>query len=140
MIHGLHSNLGAPLSFPEVEAGVCSAPRYRARSHVITRCSDVQPVASQTPPNCCRYEDEPDEPSDGADSADVAWWEEERASLQHSLRALQTQFASERARREELQREAELLTGENAALEQQVSGMEACRVGGTCIYGDLDGR
>lgn len=104
--------------------------------HARTRCSDVQPVGSQTP-NCCRYEDEPDEPSDGADSADVAWWEEERASLQHSLRALQTQFASERARREELQREAEMLTGENAALEQQVSGMEACRVGGTDIYVEI---
>lgn len=90
--------------------------------HTCTRCS-------QTPPNRCRYEDEPDEPPDGADAADVAWWEEERASLQQSLRALQTQFAGERARREELQREAELLTGENAALEQQVSGMEACRVG-----------
>eukprot|EP00066_Takifugu_rubripes_P029131 XP_011618397.1 PREDICTED: cerebellar degeneration-related protein 2-like [Takifugu rubripes] len=75
--------------------------------------------------NSLRYEDEP---PDAADCAEVAWWEEERASLQHSLRALQTQFAGERARREELQREAQLLTGENAALEQQVSGMEACRV------------
>lgn len=70
------------------------------------------------------------EPSDSTDCPDVPWWEEERASLQQSLRALQTQFASERARKEELEREAELLTGENAALEQQVSGMEACRVGG----------
>lgn len=68
------------------------------------------------------------EPSDGTDPPDVPWWEEERASLQQSLRALQTQFASERARREELEREAELLTGENAALEQQLSGMEAFRV------------
>ncbi|TWW82284.1 Cerebellar degeneration-related protein 2 [Takifugu flavidus] len=75
--------------------------------------------------NSLRYEDEP---PDAVDSTEVAWWEEERASLQHSLRALQTQFAGERARREELQREAQLLTGENAALEQQVSGMEACRV------------
>lgn len=74
----------------------------------------------------CRYEHEP---SDSTDSSGLPWWEEERASLQQSLRALQTQFASERARREELEREAELLAAENAALEQQVSGMEACRVG-----------
>lgn len=74
----------------------------------------------------CRYEHEP---PDATDSPGVAWWEEERASLQKSLRTLQTQFASERAGREELEREAELLAGENAALEQQVSGMESCRVG-----------
>lgn len=73
----------------------------------------------------CRYEHEP---SDSTDSSDAPWWEEERASLQQALRALQTQFASERARREELEREAELLSGENAALEQQLSGMAACRV------------
>lgn len=75
----------------------------------------------------CRYEHEP--PDAAAAAPGVAWWEEERASLQQSLRTLQTQFASERARREELEREAELLAGENAALEQQVSGMESCRVG-----------
>ncbi|CAF91800.1 unnamed protein product, partial [Tetraodon nigroviridis] len=69
-----------------------------------------------------------DESSDGADPSRVPWWEEERASLQRSLRALQTQFAGERARREALEREAQLLSGENVALEQQVSGMEACRV------------
>lgn len=74
-----------------------------------------------------RYEHEPPDSTDS--SGLLPWWEEERASLQQSLRALQTQFASERARREELERQAELLAAENAALEQQVSGMEACRVG-----------
>lgn len=79
---------------------------------------------------CCRYAAEP---ADGPASSDGPWWEEERASLQQSLRALQTQFAGERARREQLEREAELLCGENVALEQQLSGMEACRVPGAPI-------
>lgn len=68
------------------------------------------------------------------ESSDISWREEEQASLRQSLCTLQTQFASERARREELEREAELLAGENAALEQQVAGMEGCRVGVTNIY------
>lgn len=59
----------------------------------------------------------------------MPWWEEERASLQQSLRVLQAQFASERALREQLERQAQLLGAENAALEQQLSGLEACRVG-----------
>lgn len=59
----------------------------------------------------------------------MPWWEEERASLQQSLRVLQAQFSSERALREELECQAQLLGGENAALEQQLSGLEACRVG-----------
>lgn len=82
----------------------------------------------------CSYDDDPDEPSDGVKSSDISWREEEQASLRQSLRTLQTQFASERARREESEREAELLAGENAALEQQVAGMEGCRVGVTNIY------
>lgn len=49
-------------------------------------------------------------------------------SLQQSLRALQTQFANERARREEAETEAELLARENAALEQQLARMEGCQV------------
>lgn len=58
----------------------------------------------------------------------MSWHEEEQASLRQSLRSLQTQFASERARREESEREAELLANENAALEQQLAGMEGCQV------------
>lgn len=76
----------------------------------------------------CRYDYDPDEPSDGLESSDISWREEEQASLRQSLRALQTQFASERARREESEREAELLAGENATLEQQLAGMAGCRV------------
>lgn len=77
----------------------------------------------------CSNDYDPDEPSDGARASDVSWREEEQASLRQSLRTLQTQFACERARREESEREAELLAGENAALEQQVAGMEGCQVG-----------
>ncbi|XP_047465576.1 cerebellar degeneration-related protein 2-like [Mugil cephalus] len=66
--------------------------------------------------------DDPDKHSD--DSVAVSWHEEEQASLRHSLRALQTQFATERARREAAEREAEILAGENAALEQQLSQMD----------------
>lgn len=82
----------------------------------------------------CSYEDNPDEPSDGAEASDISWREEEQASLRHSLRSLQTQFASERARRVESEREAELLAGENAALEHQVAGMEGYRVGVTSVF------
>ncbi|XP_034564163.1 cerebellar degeneration-related protein 2-like [Notolabrus celidotus] len=71
---------------------------------------------------------DPDETSDDCDSSDVSWREEEQASLRQSLRALQTQYATERARREESEREAELLAGENADLEQQVAKMEGCQV------------
>ncbi|KAM9336064.1 cerebellar degeneration-related protein 2-like [Symphorus nematophorus] len=77
--------------------------------------------------NNLRYDYDPDEPSDGPESSDMSWHEEEQASLRQSLRKLQTQFASERARREESEREAELLASENAALEQQLAGMEGCR-------------
>ncbi|XP_031171575.1 cerebellar degeneration-related protein 2-like [Sander lucioperca] len=75
--------------------------------------------------NTLRYDH--DEPSDGLESSDMSWHEEEQASLRQSLRSLQTQFASERARREESEREAELLGRENAALEQQLAGMEGCQ-------------
>ncbi|XP_070708033.1 cerebellar degeneration-related protein 2-like [Pempheris klunzingeri] len=73
--------------------------------------------------NTLRYEYDPEEPSDDLKSSDMSWHEEEQASLRQSLRTLQTQFASERARREDSEREAELLAGENAALEQQLAGM-----------------
>ncbi|XP_034050220.1 cerebellar degeneration-related protein 2-like isoform X2 [Thalassophryne amazonica] len=75
--------------------------------------------------NTLRY---PETPSDKPESYSMAWCVEEQASLQQSLWTLQTQFASERACREEAEREAELLAGENAALEQQLAGMEACQV------------
>ncbi|XP_073345116.1 cerebellar degeneration-related protein 2-like [Pagrus major] len=77
--------------------------------------------------NTLRYDYEPDGPSDGHESSDFSWHEEEQASLRQSLRSLQTQFAAERARREESEREAEMLAGENEALEQQLTGMDACR-------------
>lgn len=76
--------------------------------------------------NTLRYDY--DEPSDGLQSSDMSWHEEEQASLRQSLRNLQTQFANERARREQSEREAELLARENAALEQQLAGMEGCQV------------
>lgn len=71
-----------------------------------------------------RYDCDPDESTDDLES----WREEEQASLRQSLRTLQTQFAGERARREEAEREAELLAGENAALEQQLVRLEGCQV------------
>ncbi|KAM3859606.1 cerebellar degeneration-related protein 2-like [Diretmus argenteus] len=65
--------------------------------------------------------------SDLLTTSDLSWREEEQASLGRSLRSLQTQFASERARREEAEREADLLASENVALEQQLARMEGCR-------------
>lgn len=76
----------------------------------------------------CRFDYDPDGPSDDLESCDTSWSEEEQASLQQSLQALQTQYASERAQREALEREAELLARENATLEQQLAGMEGCEV------------
>lgn len=52
-----------------------------------------------------------------------------QASLQQSLRDLQTQLATERAQRAESEREAEMLVMENAMLEQEVARMEFCQVG-----------
>ena len=77
----------------------------------------------------CRYDY--DDPSDGLEPPDMSWHEEEQASLRQSLRSLQTQFAGERARREQSEREAELLAGENATLEHQLAGMEGCKV---CVW------
>lgn len=71
-----------------------------------------------------RYDCDPDESTDDLES----WREEEQASLRQSLRTLQTQFASERARREAAERGAELLAGENAALEQRLGRLEGCQV------------
>ncbi|XP_037320278.2 cerebellar degeneration-related protein 2-like [Pungitius pungitius] len=71
--------------------------------------------------------DDCDEP-DGLGSPGASWHEEEQASLRQSLRRLQTQFAGERAQRERSEREAELLARDNAALEQQLAGLERCRV------------
>uniref|UniRef100_A0A1A7W905 Cerebellar degeneration-related protein 2, 62kDa n=2 Tax=Iconisemion striatum TaxID=60296 RepID=A0A1A7W905_9TELE len=65
-----------------------------------------------------------DEHSYDLESSVASWKEEEQASLRQSLHALQTQFAAERAQREEAEREAEFLAAENAALEQQLAGME----------------
>lgn len=71
-----------------------------------------------------------DEPLAGVQQPSESWWrEEEQASLQQSLRNLQTQFAAERAQRAESEREAELLAMENATLEQEVARMEVCQVG-----------
>ncbi|XP_028286827.1 cerebellar degeneration-related protein 2-like isoform X2 [Parambassis ranga] len=70
------------------------------------------------------YDYDSDKPPEDMQSSVMLWHEEEQASLRHSLRTLQTQFATERARREEAEREAELLVGENAALEQQLAGMK----------------
>ncbi|XP_056153656.1 cerebellar degeneration-related protein 2-like [Lampris incognitus] len=59
--------------------------------------------------------------------SDLSWHEEQQASLRRSLRSLQTKLANERAWREEAEREANLLAGENSALEQQLGVMEGCR-------------
>ncbi|XP_028990132.1 cerebellar degeneration-related protein 2-like [Betta splendens] len=69
----------------------------------------------------------PAEPPDDGEASDRWWRQEEQASLQTSLQRLQTQFATERGHREAAEREAELLARENAALEQQLVGMEACQ-------------
>lgn len=66
-----------------------------------------------------------------------SWREEEQASLQQSLRNLQTQFAAERAQRVESEREAQLLVMENAMLEQEVARMEVCQVGVQSIWRHL---
>ncbi|KAM9716444.1 cerebellar degeneration-related protein 2-like [Menidia menidia] len=75
-----------------------------------------------------RYGGEPEEDEeDGGQSPAALWREEERASLRQSLHALQHQFAGERAQREAAEREAELLAGENAALEQHLARLEGCQ-------------
>ncbi|KAM4624591.1 cerebellar degeneration-related protein 2-like [Polymixia lowei] len=79
--------------------------------------------------NTHRYSDcDLDEPSDDFFvPSDLTWREEEQASLRRTLRSIQTQLASERARREEAEREADLLANENAVLERQLGVMEGCR-------------
>lgn len=76
----------------------------------------------------CRYDYDPDKPSKDIEPSTTSWQEEEQDSLRQSLHALQTQFATERAQREEAEREAELLARENAELEQQLAGMAGCQV------------
>ncbi|XP_054623082.1 cerebellar degeneration-related protein 2-like [Dunckerocampus dactyliophorus] len=71
----------------------------------------------------------PEEPSDDLDRSGVQQWhEEQQASLRRSLRSLQAHYAGERARREEAELQAGLLSRENMALEQQLAGMETCKV------------
>uniref|UniRef100_A0A8C6UXR4 Cerebellar degeneration-related protein 2-like n=1 Tax=Neogobius melanostomus TaxID=47308 RepID=A0A8C6UXR4_9GOBI len=68
-------------------------------------------------------------PSDAPDTLPSPWcWhEEEKESLRESLQSLQTQFASERSRRECAERDTQVLVNENAALERQLSAMEGCK-------------
>ncbi|XP_006791055.1 cerebellar degeneration-related protein 2-like [Neolamprologus brichardi] len=77
--------------------------------------------------NTLRYDYDHDKPSKDIEPSTTSWQEEEQDSLRQSLHALQTQFATERARREEAEREAELLARENAELEQQLAGMAGCQ-------------
>ncbi|KAM6951493.1 cerebellar degeneration-related protein 2 [Aplochiton taeniatus] len=57
----------------------------------------------------------------------LTWHEEEHESLRRSLRSLQTQLANERTRREEAERDADLLANDNAVLEQRLDMMEGCQ-------------
>ncbi|XP_031699448.1 cerebellar degeneration-related protein 2 [Anarrhichthys ocellatus] len=102
-----------------------SQPLKRPHREKCAPCTSQSVSCLKELQNTLRYDC--DEPSDGLESSDMSWREEEQASLRQSLRSLQTQFASERAQREESEREAELLARENAALEQQLTGMEGCR-------------
>ncbi|KAJ8246353.1 hypothetical protein GJAV_G00266800 [Gymnothorax javanicus] len=54
--------------------------------------------------------------------------EEENLSLQRSVKVLQTQLGTERARRVEAQRAVELMTRENGELEQRLEQLEGCQV------------
>ncbi|KAM9772908.1 cerebellar degeneration-related protein 2-like isoform X1 [Syngnathus typhle] len=73
---------------------------------------------------------DPEEPRLGVEGHDGVqrWHEEQQASLRRSLRSLQAQYAGERARREEAEREAGLLSRQRAVLERQLAGMETCRM------------
>ncbi|XP_068192742.1 cerebellar degeneration-related protein 2 [Antennarius striatus] len=53
--------------------------------------------------------------------------EEENASLQRSIHALQSQIALERSRRETAEWESELTISENRGLEQRLSQLDGCR-------------
>ncbi|XP_061612079.1 cerebellar degeneration-related protein 2-like [Phyllopteryx taeniolatus] len=88
----------------------------RRRSRVAQSLEELQKLR--------QCDGEPVESHDGVQQ----WHEEQRASLRRSLRSLQAQYAGERARREEAEREAGRLSGHNAALEQQLAGMDASRV------------
>ncbi|XP_061564836.1 cerebellar degeneration-related protein 2-like [Cololabis saira] len=77
--------------------------------------------------NSLRNDCDPSKRSDDLECSAASWREEEHASLQQSLRVLQAQLATERARREAAEREAELLARENSALEQQLAALEGCR-------------
>nr|XP_057917704.1 cerebellar degeneration-related protein 2-like isoform X2 [Doryrhamphus excisus] len=71
----------------------------------------------------------PEEPSNDLECYGVQQWhEEQQASLQRSLRSLQAHYAGERTRREEAELQAGFLSRENMALEQQLAGMETCKV------------
>ncbi|XP_038156751.1 cerebellar degeneration-related protein 2-like [Cyprinodon tularosa] len=74
-----------------------------------------------------RYDADVEEHPDDLEAPATLWHEEAHAALQQSLHTLQTQFATERARREEAETEAELLARENAVLEQQLARMEGCQ-------------
>lgn len=76
----------------------------------------------------CSVDESLGEPSPGVQPCENWWREEEQASLQQSLRNLQTEFAVERAQRAESEREAELLLMENAMLEQEVARVEVYQV------------
>ncbi|XP_077357965.1 cerebellar degeneration-related protein 2-like [Festucalex cinctus] len=77
-----------------------------------------------------RHDGDPEETRLGVEQPDGVqrWHEEQQTFLRRSLRSLQAQYAGERARREEAEREAGLLSRENVALEQQLAGMETCRM------------
>ncbi|XP_075889674.1 cerebellar degeneration-related protein 2-like [Nelusetta ayraudi] len=107
----------------QVEELKLSPPhRKRAAPHSSQSASCLQELQDSL-----SVDDSADEPSAGVQPSESWWREEERASLQQSLRNLQTQFAAERAQRAEAEREAELLVMENAVLEQEVGRMEVCQ-------------
>ncbi|XP_035261241.1 cerebellar degeneration-related protein 2 [Anguilla anguilla] len=53
--------------------------------------------------------------------------EEENLSLHRSVQSLQTQLGTERARRREVEQEAELMARENGELEQRLEQLEGCQ-------------
>ncbi|XP_029102511.1 cerebellar degeneration-related protein 2 [Scleropages formosus] len=65
--------------------------------------------------------------ADCALSEKVVREQEENAALKRSVQTLQTQLGTERARRVEAEREAELLAQETGELEQRLAELEGCR-------------
>ncbi|KAJ8363829.1 hypothetical protein SKAU_G00126600 [Synaphobranchus kaupii] len=61
---------------------------------------------------------------DGMSAREKVRAEEENLSLHRSVQALQTQLGTERARRKQAEREAELMTRENGDLEQRLEELE----------------